>query len=125
MIKKTLTYKDYNGNERTEDLFFHLEEPELIDINIHFGGNLEEIVKPLTVENVDDKTKLQNKLKLYEIFKYIFLKAYGEKSEDGRSFLKSDEQALAFSQTKAYGTLLMELVGDEQAMTTFVNGLTA
>lgn len=125
MIQKTLTYKDFNGTERKEDFYFHLSQPELVDINIHFGGELSDIVAPLVAETKDEKLALQNKLKLYEIFKYLFLRAYGEKSEDGRRFIKSEQKTEEFQETAAYAALLMSLVENEEEMQTFCNGLTA
>ena len=125
MIQKTLTYKDYNGTERKEDFYFHLSQPELIDINMHFGGELSDIVAPLVEETKDEKVALQNRLKLYEIFKYLFLRAYGEKSEDGRRFIKSEQKTEEFQQTAAYAALLMGLVESEEEMEAFCNGLTA
>ena len=32
MLKKSITYEDYNGEMATEDFFFHLSKAELVEI---------------------------------------------------------------------------------------------
>ena len=57
------------------------------------------------------------------IFKDLVLKAYGEKSPDGKRFVKNDELREAFSQTEAYSELFMELATDADAASAFMNGI--
>ena len=115
MLKKTVTYVDYNGVERTEDFYFNLSKAEVTEMELSVEGGfskmLEEIVK--TKDNV----------RIMELFKQIVLKAYGEKSADGKRFVKSKELSEAFSQTEAYSEIFMELALDEKAAAAFVNGI--
>ena len=60
---------------------------------------------------------------IIKIFKDLILKAYGEKSADGKRFIKNDELRDAFSQTEAYSQLFMELATDSDAAAKFVNGI--
>lgn len=60
---------------------------------------------------------------IIKIFKDIILKSYGEKSPDGKRFIKSEEMSTAFSQTEAYTELFMELSSDADAAAAFINGI--
>lgn len=119
MLKKTITYTDYNGNERTEDFYFNLTKAECIEKELSTTGGLEDTVKRI----VD----AQDMPALIKIFKELVLMAYGEKSPDGKHFLKEDENgrplANKFKQTEAYSNLFMELATDDKAAAAFVNGI--
>ena len=115
MIKETIKYTDYKGNERQEDFYFNLSKPELLEMELSTKGGMSEYI--------DKIIKAQNKEELIKWFKIMILKAYGEKSEDGRRFIKSDELSEAFSQTAAYEKFYMELVNDSEKASEFVNGI--
>lgn len=115
MIKKTLTYTDFDGNERTEDFYFNLTQAEITEMEMSFNGGLIKTIEKIVSE--------QNAKAIIEIFKDLVLKAYGEKSLDGRRFVKNDEVKEAFSQTQAYSDLFMELATDADAAAKFVNGI--
>ena len=115
MLKKTITYTDFNDVERTEDFYFNLTEAELTDMNLDENGGLAEKLQRI----IDSKEIKQIK----DYFKWIVLKSYGEKSEDGRRFMKSPEITKAFEETQAYSDIWMELAYDENAASEFVNGI--
>lgn len=115
MIKKTISYTDYDGNNRTEDFYFNLTKAEVMEMEMMTDGGLEKMINKI-IQTTDTK-------KIIEIFKSIILKSYGEKSPDGRRFIKNDELREAFSQTEAYSQLFMELATDAKAATDFVNGV--
>ena len=60
---------------------------------------------------------------IVKLFKELVLKAYGQKSDDGRRFIKSQELSDSFAQTEAYSQLFMELATDADAASAFVNGI--
>lgn len=115
MLKKTITYTDYNGNERKEDFYFNLSKAEVIEMDMSTTGGLVEMINKIVAA--------QDQPALVKIFKDLILKAYGEKSPDGKHFVKSDEISIAFSQTEAYSNLFMELATDADAASEFVNGI--
>lgn len=115
MLKKTIKYTDYNGVERTEDFWFNLSKAEIMEMELSTTGGLAELIQKIVKE--------QDAPAIVKIFKDLVLKAYGEKSPDGKRFVKSDEIALAFSQTEAYSNLFMELATDADAAAKFVNGI--
>ena len=85
MYKETVTYTDYNGVERTEDVYFNLNKAEVMEMELSTTGGLAEMI--MRVVNAKDHPTI------VKIFKDILLKAYGEKSADGRQFLKEDEKS--------------------------------
>lgn len=116
MIEKKVTYKDYNGVERTEVFRFHLNQSELIEMDALMPGGMEQTLK-LIAEKKDTSS-------LMTAFKTILLKSYGEKSPDGRRFMKSDEISHAFTETPAYDKIFMELVsGDGNDTLAFIRGI--
>lgn len=115
MIKKTITFTDYNGVERTEDFYFNLSKAEVMEMEMSTTGGLAETIQKIVAA--------QDAPAIIKIFKDLVLKAYGEKSPDGRRFIKSEDLAIAFSQTEAYSQIFMELATDADAAAKFVNGI--
>lgn len=117
MTKKTVTYLDYNGEERTEDCYFNLTEAEIIEMETSVEGGLAEQIQKITDANNVDAAAI------IKLFKELLLKSYGQKSDDGKRFIKSEEAATAFSQTPAYSKIFMELASDAEAAANFINGV--
>lgn len=115
MLKKTITYTDYNGVERTENHYFNLTEAEILEMEMGTEGGLAEMISRIVAA--------KDAPAIIRVFKDLVLKSYGEKSADGRRFIKSDEISRAFSQTEAYSKLFMELATDDVAGAEFVNGI--
>lgn len=119
MLRKTIKYTDYNGVERTEDFYFHLTKAELMELELGTTGGLGSMIKQIVA--TDDRPTL------IKIFKDIILKAYGEKSLDGKRFMKESDTgvklATAFSQTEAYSILFTELATDADAASNFIKGI--
>ena len=107
MIKKTITYTDYNGLERTEDFWFNITEAEALEMEMSTTGGYCDMIRRVVAAQ-DMPT--------------VF-KAYGEKSPDGKRFVKSEELSTAFSQTEAYSQLYMELATDADKAAEFINGV--
>lgn len=115
MLKKTITYTDYDDNQRTEDFYFNLSKAEIVEMEMSENGGLEKLLTKMIAE--------QDSKRLTEMFKEIILKSYGEKSLDGKRFIKSPELREAFVQTEAYSELFIALTSDTKAMEDFVNGI--
>ena len=115
MLKKTIAYTDYNGVERKEDFYFNLSKAEILEMEMSTVGGLAEMINKIVTT--------QDAPAIIKIFKELILKAYGEKSADGKQFIKSKELSNAFSQTEAYSVLFMELATDADAASKFVNGI--
>ena len=115
MLKKTITYTDYDGNERTEDYYFNLSKAELLEMEMSTNGGLEKFCQKIIAEK-DTK-------RMMEMWKELILKSYGEKSLDGKRFIKSQELVNSFTQTEAYSELFMELASNADTAAAFVKGI--
>ena len=113
MFKKVITYTDYNGEERTEDFYFNLSRAEVTEMELSTEGGL-----GATIERI---TKAKDVPAIIAIFKDLILKAYGQKSPDGKRFIKSKQLSEEFSQTEAYSNLFMELATNSTAASEFIN----
>lgn len=115
MLKKTITYTDYNGVQRTEDFYFNLSKAELLEMETSKNGGLSANIGAIIAAG--DQTAI------IPIFKEILLKSYGEKSVDGKRFIKNKEITEGFEQTEAYSQLFIELATNEQEAIAFINGI--
>lgn len=119
MLKETITYEDYNGNQRTEDHYFNLTETELMKMEMSMNGGLAEMIQRVVAA--------QDAPSIIKVFDEMILNSYGQKSLDGKRFIKVDENgrrlADDFKQTEAYSQLFMKLATDADAAAKFVNGI--
>ena len=119
MIKKTVTYTDYNGVERTENFYFNLSKAEVMEREMSTEGGMAESIQKV----VDAKDAPA----IIRVFKDLVLKAYGVKSDDGRRFMKTEPDGTRyaddFKETEAYSQIFMELATDADAAAKFVNGI--
>lgn len=115
MLKKTIKYEDYDGNERTEDFYFNLNEAELTELRLSVNGGIEKMLERIVKE--------QDAPTIIATVKEILLKAYGKKSDDGRVFLKSPEISHEFECTEAYNELFMEICKSPEDAANFFNAL--
>lgn len=115
MLKKTITYTDFNGIERTEDFYFDMSKREIVKMQVSTKGGYDVQLKSIAAD--------LNGALIMEFFENFIAKAYGEKSEDGRRFMKSEEISRAFMETPAYEVLFEELVTDDKSAADFVNAV--
>ena len=119
MYAKKITYTDYDGNERTETFYFNLNKAELTEMELSSEGGLSKMIQKIIDE--------QDTTRIISIFKDIILRSYGEKSNDGKRFIKKapDGHMLAddFAQTEAYSELFMELATNSDSASEFVNNI--
>lgn len=115
MLKKTITYHDYDGNERTEDFYFNLSKAECMEMELSTDGGMQQMIERIVSE--------KDNAKIVKVFKEIILKSYGKKSPDGKRFYKSDEISNEFAATEAYSELFMELATDADAASRFISSV--
>lgn len=111
MHTREITYEDFDGDTVTEVFYFHINKPELIELEAEYKGGLQGMIEQVIKSN-DNK-------EILGIFKRLLLLAYGKKSDDGRHFEKSDELRKSFSQSAAYPVLFMELLQDSNTAAEF------
>ena len=115
MLKKTIKYTDYNGEEHEEDFYFNMNKFELTEMELSEKGGL--------AEHLSEIAKEEDGKSMIKFIKDFILKAYGVRSEDGRRFIKNEELSREFEQTEAFSELFMELATNEDAVTEFIKGI--
>ena len=115
MHKRAITYIDYDDNEVTDVFYFHISEPELIDLEVENEKGLQHFLRKI-IETKDNKA-------LVDMLKRLVLMAYGVKSDDGKRFIKNDQLRTEFSQTAAYNKLFMDLALDFNVAADFIRGI--
>lgn len=115
MLKRSITYEDFNGEQQTEEFYFNLSKSELVELEAGYEGGLEAAIRRIAAAN--------DNAGLIREFKRIILASYGVRSEDGRRFVKNEQLREEFTQTAAYDALFFELATDEAAATQFIKGV--
>lgn len=111
MLKREISYTDFNGNSRTDTAYFHLSKSEIGRMQVKMDGKYIDHLKMLV--------QGQHVEELYDIFYNLILDSYGEKSDDGTRFIKTPEKRAAFEQSIAFDTLFSELISDMDNMAEF------
>lgn len=115
MYKKMIKYTDYNGVEREEPFYFNLTKAELVKWEGSTAGGMRSVYDKII------STKDQEAL--IKLFDDVIRRSYGEKSADGKRFMKTPEILADFTATEAYSNLFMELASDDKAASDFMNGI--
>lgn len=116
MLKQPITFEDFNGVTRTEDVYFNLTKAELVD----WSADSEEGIQ----KEMQDAIATKDMRKLLDFIKQLIFKSYGERDKDGIHFHKSEEIARRFENSAMYSPLLLALFADEgNTVTNFINGL--
>ena len=115
MVVEKIKYTDFNGLEREEEFMFNLTEAEITEMELTTDGGLSDSIKKIIAA--------QDTPEIIKVFKMLLLKSYGEKSADGRRFVKSEKLSEEFSQTNAYSQLFMKLATDDKAAVACINGI--
>ena len=115
MYKIREKYEDYDGNERVEEFYFNLTKAEITDMELTTEGGMSAMLNRIIAA--------KDTSKLIAVFKDLILRSYGQKSPDGRRFIKSDELTKEFTETPAYSQIYLRLATDDKAATEFVNNV--
>jgi hypothetical protein len=115
MLKRNITYEDFDGNTVTEEFHFNVSKSELVELEVDVDDGFSAWIQTV-IKSKDNKELLAQ-------FKRIVLLAYGKKSEDGKYFEKSEEMRRRFSQSNAFEELFIELATVEGAAATFIQGV--
>lgn len=121
MFSRTFEYKGYDGEMRKETWWFNLSETELYKLELGTVGGVNGMMNRMLREEQPDK--------IVDMFEKIILTSVGERSADGRRFLKKPrpgmpwgEVAEDFRETPAYDQLFIELVSDGTKVSDFLKG---
>lgn len=117
MYKKTITYTDYDGNKRTENLYFHLKKSKLIELEVKTPGGIEQKIRSIVEANDVGE--------MIDMINEFMRLSYGVKSEDGKRFIQQKNGVSLFDEfreSEAYEAYMDELLGDEEEAARLVNG---
>lgn len=115
MLKKVVKYTDFNGNERSDTLYFNLTDVEVARLEVSFPGGLEKYVNNLDAEERPDE--------VLDLFETVLKMSYGEKSEDGRYFHKPEKKTNDFMESAAYNSMFLELLSDADIAANFFSAV--
>lgn len=115
MFRYVDVYKDFNGTERKETVYFDLNQSEIIGLEIDSEKGLSEYLQEIS--------DAKNAKEMMRFFTNTLYKAYGEKSADGRRFVKSKELSDAFTQTVIYQDIYAELLTNAEFASKFINSI--
>ena len=115
MVKRNVTYNDFEGEERTDVFYFNLTEAELADIELQYDGDMAKKMQ-IMQEKRDGRG-------MFEMISNLILRAYGEKTSDGKRFVKNAEMREAFAASDAYSKLLMDLLEDDKKLANFMTAI--
>jgi hypothetical protein len=116
VIKKTVSYEDFNGEQVREDLFFHLSKPELVELELEFQPDGLAAAMQKMQDEEDGRA-------IFFTFKNIIVKSYGKRSADGKRFVKNDDIRQEFESSKAWETIFDEFITDPNTMNEFILGV--
>lgn len=128
MLKKTVTYNDFDNNQRTETLYFNMTQSEIVEFAMELPDKATSTIGS-TIDGIDEQQVAMELLEelggksVVSFIKKLLLKAYGIKSEDGRRFMKSAEISKEFSETLAFDKIFMELMSDDESASAFVKAV--
>lgn len=115
MLKKEITYEDFDGNEVTEVLYFNLSSTELLEMETSADGGMQRMLERII--------ETQDMRKMLEEFKKILLASYGKRSDDGKRFIKNEQLREEFQETGAFDALFMQMAEDPTGAAKFVAGI--
>lgn len=114
MLKHQVSYKDFDNKTVKETLWFNLTTRDSAKLTIKYG-DLAAYVKKIEKE--------KDAASMMVLIEDLVLTAYGERSEDGRHFVRNDEIRERFSYSLAFEALLDDLYSDEKKMSKFFDAL--
>lgn len=113
MLTKAIKYTNFNGQEVTKNFYFNITKAEIALRELESDGTWSE-----TLKNIQKSDK--GSVVMPE-FRKIIKWTYGQKSDDGESFEKSDAIWERFNNSEPWSVLIMELLTDAGYAAEFIN----
>nr|DAU06857.1 MAG TPA: hypothetical protein [Caudoviricetes sp.] len=122
MIKMNVSAETFDGDMVTETLWFHMNKVDLIELQQSEPGGFTDTLQAFMSRKPEDWT-MADKFKLFDFFRTMVDKAYGERSSDGKRFWKSPEILANFKDSIFYDEFVLSLLEDEEKSIKFFNGV--
>ena len=116
MLKKDITFTDFDGEVKTQTHYFNLTKAECVELQMSVdteGGFADAMFAAVETASTSQ---------MIAIFKDLIARSYGTRMPNG-SFFKSEEHTKAFLTTEAYSALFMEVISDEKKSIEFFRGI--
>lgn len=130
MIKKSITFTNFNGEEVTKDYYFNLNESECMKLELGTVGGFRNKLMNLLGKNSENINDGENPdvnanvvPEIVDLFEMIILASYGQRSADADGFIKSEELRNTFKCSAAYNVLFMELLTNPDSAAKFFEGI--
>ena len=102
MFKINQKYTDFDGHERTEDLYFNFTEPQLREFL--------DKEPAFTEKNLANLIATRDAKQMVEAMQALIISAYGEKSADGKVFRTNKEITENFACSAAFAQLMDDIM---------------
>lgn len=115
MLKKTVSYTDFNNESQTDVIYFNLNKAELGKLQMKMNGKFLDHIQLLL-----EKKQIEG---VYNFFYDIVLDSYGERDASGKKFIKSHAMREDFENSIAFSEVLMNVISSPESMSTFIRGI--
>lgn len=115
MVREVVTYKDFEGNDRTDVLYFNLTKAECMEMELAPEGGVDQMAR--------DITETKDPMQIIRIVKRFLLASYCERTPDGRGIIKTPDRTAVFAASEAYSELFVSLAQDADRLARFFNGV--
>lgn len=116
MITKTFTYEDFNGEKASQTFTFHMSKSDITKFRLRKDGSDFN-------ETLSHIMKTNNARAILDVFEELVASAVGQKSEDGKKFIKNDEIRSDLFDTPAYDELFMKMLDDPDFAAKFIQSM--
>lgn len=117
MLKKTVTFEDFNGDQQTDTLYFNLTKTEMMDL-LELQPRLQKFLN-LKGSSLNQEDTLE----FFDIIKKLIKLSYGERSADGKHFRKSDEIFSNFESSAMYDAFTFNFIENPDQALEFMLGI--
>lgn len=119
MIKKTITFEDFDGEKKTKDFYFHMNQVEFSKLNGEVPGGIEHRIQEIIADKDEDA--------MLRLIDMLVSRSYGERDSEDGGFTKIGRNGRPlyekFVNTSAYDNLIIELIQSENAIVKFLTGI--
>lgn len=122
VLKQTVQYTDFDGNQAMETLYFNLTRTEVAE-NLHLRDKFQDLENRLDLESGSRTLNPNEIAEVLDLVKILMKLAYGIRSDDGKRFIKNDQIWEEFTQTAVYDAFLFSLFEDADKANEFMMGV--
>lgn len=115
MLKKRITYTNFEDEEVTETFYFNLTKADLMEMEVSKRGGLNGYIE--RIQETNDAGLV------FEELKSLMSRSVGRLAPDGRGFSRSQQIRDEFMNSEAFSNFILEMLTDPQLAAEFIQGL--